>query len=81
MLVLVSRLGIAAEESHHVAHGQFTGGCLALERHVGELALAVLQVNDSLFYCALDDELVYFDVDCLVEAVDSVDGLLFHELD
>lgn len=81
LLVFEPSLGVAAKECHHVAHCQFTGCRLALDCHVGELAFAFLKVDDSLFHGSLDDELVDFDIDGLVESMDTVDGLLFHELE
>lgn len=80
LLVFEPRLGIAAKERHHVAHRQFTGSRLALDCHVGELAFAFLEVDDSLFHSPLNDELVDLDIDSLVESMDTVDGLLFHKL-
>ena len=74
------RLGVPSEQRHHVVHGELAGGGFALDGDVGELALAVLQVENALFDGVFDDHPVDFDVDGLVEAVDAVDCLLFDEL-
>lgn len=58
----VSRLGIPAKQCHHVLHRKLPGGRLALDRHVGQLPLAVLEIDDSLFHGVLDDQLVDLDV-------------------
>jgi hypothetical protein len=40
-----------------------------------------LEIENTLFDGVLDGNLVDFDVDCLVEAMDTVDSLFFYELD
>jgi hypothetical protein len=80
LFVLEFVLGVAAEEGHHVAHGQLAGGGFALNGHVGQLALAILKIDDTFFDSAFNDHPVDLHVDRLIEAVNAVDGLFFDEL-
>ena len=48
---------------------------------VSELAFLFLQIEDSLFDRVFDCDFVDDNVDFLGEAMDSVDGLFFDELD
>lgn len=47
---------------------------------LGELALLVLKVDDALFDCVCDGELVDDHVYGLIEAMDAIDGLFLDEL-
>lgn len=73
-------LGVPSKESHHVTHVQLAGGRLALKRHVSQLALSVLQINDSLLNRILDDHSVDFDIYSLIQTVDTVNGLFLNKL-
>lgn len=81
MVCFEAGLGFATEKCHHVAHSEFTGGGLTLDGGVGELTLALLEVDDALLDGVLDYQFVDLDVKSLVETVDTVDGLFFDELD
>lgn len=78
--MLEACLCFSTEQRHHVAHGQLARSCLALDGCVGQLALAFLEVEDSIFDRVFDGELVYFHVQGLVDTVNSIDGLFFDEL-
>lgn len=81
LIILVVVLGITTEESHHITHSELSGSGLTLDRGIGQFTLAILQRDDSFFDCALDYHLVDFHVDGLVQAVDTVNGLFFDELE
>lgn len=78
--VAVIILRITLEERKDVLHTKLSDCLAALDRRLRELALRFLQCEDALFDGIVDGEAVHGYVDGLVEAVDSVDGLLFDEL-
>ena len=69
------------KESHHVAHGELAGSSLSFDCGVGQFAFTFLKVEDTLFDRILYSDLVDLDVDCLVETMDTVNRLFFHELE
>ena len=78
--VVVAVFGVVPEERHDVFHAKLAD-CLAFDGGGGELTLLLLQGENALFYRVFDGKFVDDDVNCLVQAVDAIDGLLFDELE
>lgn len=73
---------IAAEQIHDLLEAELERVLLhaSLDGRLREQTLLLLQLEDTLLYRLLDGELVDDDVDCLCEAVNSVNGLLLNKL-
>lgn len=71
---------LAAEQRHHVAHGELACCCLAFDCRVGQFSFAFLEIQDSCFHCFLDGHFVDFDVKGLVQSVYPVYRLFFNKL-
>lgn len=80
MLMVVLVFCVVTEELEHVLHGQFSSGCLALDGRLGKLPLLLLEVEDTRLDRVPHRQLVHDHVASLVEPVDPVDCLFFHEL-
>lgn len=78
--ILMIVLGIAVEKIEDVLHAQFADCLASLNGCFCELALCFLQFEDTLFDRVMDREAVDSYIDCLIEAMNSIDGLLFYEL-
>tara|TARA_R110002003_G_scaffold70_26_gene6558 strand:+ start:7607 stop:8092 length:486 start_codon:yes stop_codon:yes gene_type:complete len=73
-------LGLALEQRKNILHAQLANRLAAFNCGVGKLAFRFLQLEDALFNGVVDAEAVDGYINGLVEAVDSIDGLLFDEL-
>jgi hypothetical protein len=78
--MLLIEFCITLEQCQNVFHGEFADSLAAFNGCIGEFTLCFLQLEDTLFDAVVDGEAVDCDIDRLVEAMDSVDGLLFYEL-
>jgi len=74
-------LRILPEQIQNIPHAELRNGLSAFQGRFCEFPLLLLQREDALFDRVGDGEAVDCDVDGLVEAVDTVDGLFFDELD
>ncbi|KXT13604.1 hypothetical protein AC579_9772 [Pseudocercospora musae] len=73
-------LCIMLEQAQNVLHGQVTHTLsTAFDGSVGELSFLFLKLEDALFNGLANGESEDFDVDCLIETMDAVDGLFFDE--
>jgi hypothetical protein len=74
-------LSISSEQLQDLLHAQLTGSALTtFDGLVSELAFLLLEIEDSLFDAVFDSDFVYYYVNFLGEAVNSVDCLFFDEL-
>ena len=80
IIVPVIILRIPLEQRKDILHTKLADRLAALNRRLREFALRLLQSDDAFFDGVVDGETVHGDVDGLVEAVDTVDGLFFYEL-
>jgi hypothetical protein len=67
------------EELQHFLEAEFANS-LALDGSFCQFSFGILQIQDALFDRVFDGHLVHDDVDCLVESMDSINGLLFDKL-
>ena len=71
---------LAAEQRHHVAHGELACRRLAFNCRVGQFSFSFLESQDSCFHGILDGHLVDFDVEGLVQSVHPIYRLFFYKL-
>ena len=72
-------LRIPPEEAQDILHTQLRHR-FALNSSFGQSPFLPLQVEDSLLDTVGDSDLVDYHVNCLIEPMDSIDGLFFNKL-
>lgn len=79
--MVIGMFRVSTEELENVVHAELADGLPSFNGGVREFALLLLQGEDSFFDRVGNGQAVDYDVLCLVESVDSVDGLFFDKLD
>jgi hypothetical protein len=72
--------GLSLEQCENVLHAQFSDGLAALNCSIGKLSLSFLKLKNPLFNRVVNRETIHSHVNCLVETMDSIDGLFFNKL-
>jgi hypothetical protein len=74
-------LRLVLEQRQDILHAKLADCLAAHDDGVSELALRLLQLKDTFFDAVVNGEAIYDNVDRLIEAVETVDGLFFDKLD
>jgi hypothetical protein len=73
-------LSVTTEEGHEILHAQLAHRLAAFNRSISECAFCFLKVKNTFFDRARNGEAIYNNVDCLIQAMDTVYSLFLYKL-
>jgi hypothetical protein len=72
--------GLSLKQRENVLHAQLANGLATLKCSIGKLSFSFLKLKNPLFDRVVNGETIHSHVDCLVETMNSINGLLFNKL-